>query len=184
MDLTKSSTNSRLVLQFCSENNLTQTITTPTREGKFRNTLIDHTYIDDTHISQSGIVDAKISDHHLIYIIKKKMAVIHEKVDYIARDLKGYDKEHLVAQLTSHNWDRFYSLAWVETAWTYFLTTISNYIDNMSPFRTFKFKRGLPDWYSNEIFELSIAKDRLHRIGKRTSDEELIVNFYVAPLLA
>lgn len=54
------------------------------------------------------------------------------------------------------------------------MATITNYADDMSPFCTFKFKKGLPDWYSEDIVELSIARDRLHRIGKRTNNDEMI----------
>lgn len=49
----------------------------------------------------------------------------------------------------------------------------------MSPFRTFKYKKGLPDWYSDEIVELSIARDMLQRIGRRTNNSVMIESAHI-----
>lgn len=53
--------------------NLTQIITDPTREARGSSTLIDHIYVNHPRLySSRGMLPIGLSDHHLVYSVRKK----------------------------------------------------------------------------------------------------------------
>lgn len=89
------------------ENNLLQLITSPTRAGVHRDTLLDHIYSRMAHVYQFGCIDIGLSDHKMIYVIKKKQYSKHKKTVYKGRNVRNFAKEDLHSMLTTHNWGRF-----------------------------------------------------------------------------
>lgn len=155
VDLLIANSCSNAIKQFAQECGLSQIISTYTRSGIHRKTLLDHIYVDAVFINQCGTIDAGISDHLIIYCVKNKISVNCEKSEFIARDLKHYDKDVLIDYLKSANWGAFYAQFEVQSAWDIFINTLQMSVDTMCPYRLFKFKKNLPDWFSPEVLELS-----------------------------
>lgn len=170
VDLLSSTSSSKAAKQFSQECGLTQIITSYTRAGIHRKTLLDHIYIDAVHISQCGTIDIGISDHLMIYLVKKKVSENNEKVEFLARDLRSYNKEFLADQLKLVNWGVFYAQFEVQSAWDIFINILQIIVDSICPYHTFKFRQKLPDWFTPDILELSANRDRFAKLGKRTKD--------------
>lgn len=69
----------------------------------------------------------------MIYCVKKKLPVSTKKTEFLARDLKHYDKEILNNQLGHVNWGAFYAQFEVQTAWNMFIDTLQKCVDGLCP---------------------------------------------------
>ena len=85
---------------------LTQLISEPTRETENTSTLIDHIAVSNTsNIVESGVVKTAISDHYLIYSLRKYQGGIKHNHKHIhTRQLKNFNKEAFLADLAAVNW--------------------------------------------------------------------------------
>lgn len=72
IDLLTESVYKKQLVEFLDAANLKQIIDSPTRISKSSYSLIDHIYVRAQFISSFGRIDLGLSDHYLIYLIKKK----------------------------------------------------------------------------------------------------------------
>ena len=90
---------------------LYQTTEEPTRMTKTSNTLIDRHATNSTgKISRSGLIHNGITDHSLIYAIRKintstKTGTISRTIKF--RNMKRLDQQQFVADLLGQPWERF-----------------------------------------------------------------------------
>ena len=82
---------------------LTQLISEPTRETEQTSTLIDHTAVSNVrNISKSGVVRTAISDHHLVYAVRKHLGGIERKHKQIhTRQMKNFNEEAFLRDLSA-----------------------------------------------------------------------------------
>lgn len=170
IDLSAVSSQQRLLDEFAKTYELTQHITDPTRVTLRSSSILDHFYTKAVHIGLSGVCDIGLSDHHLIYLVKKKELIKIDKISIEGRDYKRLDFDILQTKLTSHNWGRFFALNCPITAWSYLSRIINEIIDDMCPVREFRILQSRPPWYSDEIISATRSWERLHRIARRTKD--------------
>ena len=85
---------------------LTQLISEPTRETENTSTLIDHIAVSNTNnIVESGVVKTAISDHYVVYSVRKYQGAIKNNHKHIhTRQLKNFNKEAFLADLAAVNW--------------------------------------------------------------------------------
>ena len=100
---------------------LFQLITEATRITNRSRTLIDH-YITSTpeKVNFSGVIHTGISDHSLIYGIRKLNSIenTHKKENKIeVRNMKRFNKEHFNADLT-HPWEQIVLKPDTNSMWT------------------------------------------------------------------
>ena len=120
-----------------------QKITTPTRQAKNnRASLIDHIYTNSQCISHHGNVTLNISDHDLVYIIRKKRKPDNVKMTFQGRSYRHYDREVFQERLGDRNWDAFYRSSDVDQAWHLLLDGIRSEIDIMCPLKDIKIKKN------------------------------------------
>ena len=123
---------------------LFQMITSPTRHSKNNfSTMIDHIYTDSKCIKEAGNVTLNVSDHDLIYIIRKKEKVVQTKATFIGLSYRNYDREIFQDILTNSDWNDFYNVEGVDQAWSYFQGIIQNEIDLMCPLKNIRIKKTL-----------------------------------------
>lgn len=72
IDLLTESNQKVLLYEFLNSYELEQIVDQPTRVGTKNSTLIDHIYIKAQYVNLSGCIDLSVSDHYLIYLVKKK----------------------------------------------------------------------------------------------------------------
>ena len=81
-------------------------ITEPTRESENASAIIDHIAVSNTsNIVESGVVKVAISDHYVVYSIRKYQGGIkHNHKHFQTRQLKNFNKEAFLADLDAVNW--------------------------------------------------------------------------------
>lgn len=153
IDCMSRSHNSELLHDLCLEFNLTSQVSIPTRTTQSSSTCLDVILSNTTHVYGCGIISNCISDHSLVYLVKKKIAVKHSSVSFQGRSYKDFDEEIFHQRLRSHNSGRYYAAFDVETAWHELFTCILYESDIMYPIKTFKFKDKEPEWFNDELIE-------------------------------
>ena len=83
---------------------LTQLISEPTRETEQTSTLIDHIAVSNVrNISKSGVVRTAISDHYLVYAVRKHLGGIERKHKQIyTRQMKNKLSFGISQPITGH----------------------------------------------------------------------------------
>ena len=85
---------------------LMQLISEPTRETEQNSTLIDHIAVSNVrNISKSGVVRTAISDHYLVYLVRKYLSGIEQKYKQIyTRQMKIFNEEAFLRDLSAYDW--------------------------------------------------------------------------------
>ena len=70
--LEKSDLSTKKLDRIIAQLGLAKTISTPTHFGNVTNSCIEQIFTNANHIWDSGVDDVNLSEHQLIYVIKKK----------------------------------------------------------------------------------------------------------------
>ena len=171
IDITDSQNeNSKSLLENLQQFGFSQKINTPTRFGKNnRPSLIDHVYTNSEHISDASTVSLNISDHDLIYVVRKKDKMEKIKLSFRGRSYRNYNIEIFQDNLANYNWDILYDCDDVNQAWSIILNRIESEIESMCPLKDIKIKKQKDPWITNEILELINDKHFLLSTAKQNS---------------
>ena len=93
---------------------LSQLIKEPTRITIKSSSLIDHVVTNTTEkISQSGVLHTGISDHSLVYAIRKNSNIFQKANDFVEiRNMKHFNEEKFVNELLNQQWENDCILFW------------------------------------------------------------------------
>ena len=166
--LDKSSKETKNVNRLVSEYGLTKRINCPTRYGATKDSCIDQIITNSNHILEAGVADINISDHQLIYYVKKKGKDQTTKTSFKGRSYRNYDLEIFKNLLDDQNWDRFQQNEDPNILWDIMSGNIENAIDDLCPLKTFKIKKYKEPWITQELLELIKQKDVRLKKAKRT----------------
>ena len=108
------------LVELLSQVGLENYIKTPTRFSKYKNSCIDHVYSNSDIILKSGVLDVNISDHELVYIIRKKTKTNHKKCEFTGRSYVNYSQIEFERLLENSNWELFYENDNPDTIWNIF----------------------------------------------------------------
>ena len=137
---------------------LTQIIKSKTRYSKNSSSLIDLIFTNMDHIADSGTLNAHLSDHQPIYIIKKKLKDHRRKVSFSGRTYVGYNKELLSDCLTNSIKESFRKEADPNKCWELMEAFLIKFLDNNCPKKNFRTKEDTPTWVTHDL--ITLAKDR------------------------
>ena len=150
----------------------------PTRITCNSSTLLDHILSNsDEKISNSGIIDLGISDHHLTYCTRKILRFksnSHQNV--FLRCLKNYDADKFVKVLKEANFPNYDLFSDVDVAYTDLLKRLSTSIDSIAPLKETRIKNMSEDWFDRELHEKIKKRNILlkkFRKSKLQIDEDL-----------
>src|SRR5437016_182820 len=88
----------------CREYGVTQIINTPTRVTQSSQTLLDHIYVNNmNNFNQRGAVSTFSTDHHLVYVISKKLKTYLPPKMITYRPYKELDPDDFNNFLTTLN---------------------------------------------------------------------------------
>lgn len=164
---------SKLFLDLCATYTLYNYVNVPTRVTPSNATLLDICTSNCKHIIASGVVTYGLSDHYLLYCIKKRERndsnISRAKIK--VRSFKDYDVDSMKNSLRLYNWGRYYATRNVNTCWSMLYEQILIHADFFAPFCTKFVRTSQPGWFSTEILEKSIDRDRLYGIAKRSKIE-------------
>ena len=145
---------------------LTPCITQPTRVTQSTATLIDNFYTKGIKVSKSHVITAHSSDHFPIMISTAPIALkLPKSVTFQARNFTPQVYLHIVNELQAQNWQQLHHMN-TNTAFTHFMSTLTNIIDTHAPLKTFIVKRKnirREPWFTKA---LQISSKKLRKLYK------------------
>ena len=148
-------------LQFIScTYQLEQLILEPTRVTNTSATLIDLLFTNDTrNIAQSGVIHIGLSDHSLIYAVRKFSIPKRRQVIKQVRNLKHFSEKDFISDLQNIPWYEIESLKDPNLAWKKWEYNFNQVLNRHAPF-TYKRTRSfsLP-WLNSSIKKNMYVRD-------------------------
>ena len=146
---------------------LTQLIDEATRITTTSNTLIDH-FITNTQekICKSGVIHTGISDHSMIYAIRKINITIHKNVENISeiRNMKNFNGQNFLNDLLQQPWENIYFFADNPNGmWDIWKELFLEILDKHAPLQKKKIKSKSTPWITSNIKNMINTRDKLKR---------------------
>ena len=155
VDFTKHANTSKKLRDFSKEKSLKQLINKPTRSTLNTDTIIDLIFVKADHIMLSGTLHCGISDHNIIFLVKKKIAPKSESTCFEGRSYRNLDTciAKLQEDLTNLNWSPFYDCVDPSVCWDIMLKNITTVADRQCPLKKIKIKKIKLPWVNHGILE-------------------------------
>ena len=166
-------------LQFCTMFGLTQIVKSPTRITFSSTSLIDHILASlPDRISQEGVMNVGLSDHQLIYCIRKisrvKTRGVHKIIRFCSRKNYAVDAyKNALKKINFPNYEYFEDVNWAYPDFFQKLMTVTN---NVAPCKTKRVKGNTQNWFDREVLQKLRSRDKLSKAFKKARlhiDKEL-----------
>ena len=146
-----------------------QLIKEPKRIVERSSTLLDLAFTTDQgKISDSGFLECSISDHSLVYIIRKARPPRGPIKPIKCRSYKNYSTPNFVRDLYSASWDLIHTSLTVDEAWTTFKDTFITIADQHAPTRTRRVRSNTLPWMTDHIRSLITQRNFRHKKAQKT----------------
>ena len=164
--------------EICQIHSLNQLISCATSVTCNTSTLIDHILTSSTEkIFQSGIINSGISDHQLIFCIRKvKRVKFHNHNNVFLRSLKHYTVNLLVEGLQKVDFLNYERFSNIDAAYTDFLNKLMKVINEIAPSKEIRIKNNHQNWFDSEVADLIHVREKLFLKVKKSKlhiDEEI-----------
>ena len=146
---------------------LSQLITEATRITNISCTLIDH-YITSMpeKINSTGVIHTGISDHSLIYGIRKINPIVSTRNmtrNVEVRNMKRFNHNSFREDLLAQPWEQIVLESYTDSMWALWKKLFLEVLDKHAPVqRIRKRKSGVP-WLTGEIKKIIFERDKLKR---------------------
>ena len=146
-----------------------QLIKEPTRIIERSSTLLDLAFTTDQgKISDSGVLECSISDHSLVYIIRKARPPRGPIKTIKCRSYKNYSAPNFVRDLHSASWDVINTSLTVDEAWTSFKDIFVTIADRHAPTHTRRVRSNTLPWMTDHIRALITQRNFHHKKAQKT----------------
>ena len=165
----------RLYEEFVELYQLSQLIAEPTRITEFTSSLIDLILTNmPNRVVCSGVLPIGISDHCLIYAIRK-IAIHHKKNHKIVqfRNFKNFQAQDFRADLSSLPWDDIKSHDNVDDMWRTWKNLFLAVINKHAPIKKRRTRNKKFPWLNNKIKQQMFSRDKLKTSAVETNSPEL-----------
>ena len=147
---------------------LSQLVKHSTRVTETSSSIIDHAYTTDLgNITECFVPSYAISDHFPICFTRKVNCKI-PKTEHITTSywcFKTFDEQHFLADVHHDLCNFEINQETIDEDFTALHTIIINHLDEHAPIKIRRVKSSrLPNWYSPEIGQARIARDRCKRL--------------------
>ena len=160
------------IMQLCQ---LTQVINEPTRVTKSTKSILDVCITSSPEkIIQSGVVHLGISDHSLIYAIRKLNSVIKGDRQNLVefRNFRKFNVECFLNDLYMLPWVELDSKQNVDQMWESWKTLFLKVLDKHAPKRSKRIrKKGNVPWFNRTVKNKLFQRDRFKRVAIKTNNE-------------
>ena len=148
-------------LQFlCSLYQIDQLIDKPIRVTKTSATLIDLVLTNTKdNISASGAIHLGISDHSLIYAVRKFTLPKTKSTVKEVRDYKHFNAEHFIADLSRVRWDTMQQFHNPNECWKVWKSFFDETLNRHAPLRHKRIKGNSVPWITPRIKEIMRNRD-------------------------
>ena len=158
---------------------LSQLIDEATRITMTTSSLIDHIVTNTPEkISDSGVIHTGISDHSLVFAIRKISVIRKQENTVEIRNMKNFDEEKFVAELLKQHWEYVYFFAEDPNAmWEMWKKLFLEVLDKHAPLQHKKIRSKKVSWITSDIKKLIFARDKLKRKAILTNLENDWLNY-------
>ena len=168
-----------LMKDFSRSTNLSQIISSPTRITEHSSTIIDLIFTNSLSISSSGSIFYGLSDHNLIFCVRKcnKPKIAPKLIFY--RTFKDFDKKKFIADLKSADWSRFLDSSDVDEATSIFNSIVTQVSNVHAPIRQQKIKGNSVAWVNDEFLNAIHERDYLFKLANASGKPDDWENFRI-----
>ena len=158
LDLCKRA-NCTKINNIAKHSNLTQLIKNHTRITDTSSTILDLIFVTNSDkVFSSGVHSLGLSDHSLIYLIRKNKKVHMAPRTIKSRSFKNFNDKDFVDTVKNMDWDKVTSSSDVDSAWTNWGDLFNEACDKHAPVKEKRVSGSLHEWINSEYIQLS--KDR------------------------
>ena len=162
---------------------LFQLIEEPTRITMKSSSLIDHIVTNTPEkISHSGVIHTGISDHSIIFAIRK-IRIIEKKENNTVemRNMKKFDKGKFLDELLTQHWEYVYFFGNDPSAmWEIWKDLFLEVLDKHAPLQRKKIRSHKIPWITSQIKSLINTRDKLKLKATISKSETDWVNYKAA----
>ena len=158
---------------------LTQMIDEATRVTMATSSLIDHIVTNTPEkISDSGVIHTGISDHSLVFAIRKISVIDKQENILEIRNMKNFNEEKFIEDLLKQPWEHIYFSAENPNAmWEIWKKIFLDVLDKHAPLQHKKIRSKKAPWITNDIRNLMNTRDKFKRKAILTNNENDWLNF-------
>ena len=159
---------------------LKQLITEPTRETTYTATLIDHIAVSNTNnIVESGVIKTAMSDHYLVYAIRKFQGGSKRQHKVIkTRQMKHFDENSFLQDLALIDWKtHLRSSADINSIVEKITSLISGVIQKYAPLVERRVSERYTPWISEDLKYLFKARDKI-KVSAVKNKSEILMSAY------
>ena len=170
-------THSMRILEFYNLFGFQQLIETGTRETLLSSTPLDHiARTSKSNIVTSGVYETSISDHYLVYCVRKFRGACKKQHKYITtRQLKHSDEAESINDLLLVDWKAIAlngnDISIIVEQWTNMFSLI---LEKHAPVRNRRVSENFCPWLTKELKQLSVTRDRLKKQAVRFKSDILM----------
>ncbi len=136
-------------------------ISSPTRVTNTTKSVIDHIWVSNQDFyATSGVTDNGLSDHHLVYVARKRAKIKREVSYFYGRSYRNFDSNLLYQDIRNCNWLPLYGIQDVDAAAEYLTSVLLSIFNTHAPFTKIKCKSNQAKWVTGEF--LSLLDEREH----------------------
>ena len=161
---------------------LTQLIDVATRITPTTTSLIDHIVTNmPEKISDSGVIHTGISDHSLVFAIRKISIVTKQENTPEIRNMKNFDEGKFIEELLKQHWEYVYFFAdYPNAMWEIWKNLFLEVLDKHAPLQQKKIRSKKVPWITSDIKKLMNTRDKFKRKAILTNHENDWLNFKTA----
>jgi len=156
--------NSLRLIDILNNYQLSQLINQPTRVTPTSKSLIDLFITNDKDkISSYGIYPLTISDHFLIYGIRKATLKKGEPKIITTRNLKNFSEEQFINDIQRSQWPEISKCTNVNEAWDCWKTVFTAVLEKHAPTRKIRVRNRQSPWINKNIKTEMHIRDHLKK---------------------
>ena len=165
-----SSTNRLLFL--CTLYNLEQMIKEPTRVTTTSSTVIDLIFTNKpNNISNSGVIDLGMSDHSLIYAVKKMTTPKHRQTCSKVRNFKRFNETDFIQELSRIPWYITTQCMNPNDSWHIWESFFQEALDKHAPLIHKSLRQNSVPWINSKVKKLIRSRDFHKKRAKKYNSQ-------------
>ena len=175
-----SDTNAKHLRRIYNLLSFTQLIEEPTRVTCETATLIDHIATTcPINVSESGILKIAMSDHYMVYFIRKLNGSLNRNHKSIkTRNMKTFSEEAFLRDVASVDWEQVLgSSCDTNTLVQQFSNEFSQLIELHTPLRHIRVSEKYCPWINADLKKLIRTRDRLKRSAVKNKSQNLMNSY-------
>lgn len=170
----KSDSRVKQLVALIRKNNLTQSVTIPTRVTSISSSLIDLLFQNVQNVAFANTVSYALSDHNPIALCKKGTKRSQKSKRFEGRSYRDLDIETFCEDICNSDWSKFDNARDPNIAWMEMYCIFLQLTNRHCPIRTYNISSRRPEYIDQEIVALSNDRDFNHskaRLFRKGSSE-------------